>query len=72
MSNNTNLLDVLNDISLNITNLKQKIQDDNINNQLYEIDLKIYNINKKLINVFSVNSNILNLRKRIDSKLNNN
>tara|TARA_B100001758_G_C18166718_1_gene482027 strand:+ start:516 stop:734 length:219 start_codon:yes stop_codon:yes gene_type:complete len=71
MSNNTNLLDVLNDISLNITNLKQQIQDDDINNQLYEIDLKIYNINKKLINVFSVNSKILNIRNRIDDKLNN-
>ena len=72
MSNNTNLLDVLNDISLNITNLKQQIQDDNINNQLYEIDLKIYNINKKLINVFSVNSKILNIRRRIEERLNNN
>tara|TARA_Y100000389_G_C17402954_1_gene486412 strand:+ start:175 stop:393 length:219 start_codon:yes stop_codon:yes gene_type:complete len=71
MSNNTNLLNVLNDISLNITNLKQEIQDENINNQLYEIDLKIYNINKKLINVFSVNSKILNIRNRIDDKLNN-
>lgn len=70
MSNNTNLLDVLNDISLNITNLKQQIQDDNINNQLYEIDLKIYNINKKLINVFSVNSKILNIRRRIEERLN--
>ena len=71
MSNNTNLLNVLNDISLNITNLKQEIQDENINNQLYEIDLKIYNINKKLINVFSVKSKILNIRNRIDDKLNN-
>jgi hypothetical protein len=67
---NTNLLDVLNDISLNITNLKQQIQDENINNKLYEIDLKIYNINKKLINVFSVNSKIINIRRRIEDKIN--
>lgn len=72
MSDNTYLLDILDDISLNISNLKQQIQDDDINNQLYEIDLKIYNINKKLINVFSINSNILNLKKRIEDKLNNN
>ena len=69
MSEMSNLINVIEDISLNISNLKQDITDSNITNQLYQIDSKIYNINKKLIRVFNINAMIINIKNRIQDKL---
>ena len=72
MAETNNLLNVLQDISLNINTLKTDLQDYNIDTQLYNIDTKIYNINTKLIRVFQINSKIIDLKQQLQEKINNN